>query len=59
MVRPLDIAVLRRFSAARRAAVLRAWIARAGFRAPNERHLHEIKVMLAARRTRITPVAAF
>jgi tRNA(Ile)-lysidine synthase len=46
----LDIAVLRRFSAARRAAVLRAWIARAGFRAPNERHLHEIEVMLAARR---------
>ncbi len=46
----LDIAVLRRFSAARRAAVLRAWIARAGFRAPNERHLHEIEAMLAARR---------
>lgn len=46
----LDIAVLRRFSAARRAAVLRAWIARAGFRAPNERHLQEIEVMLAARR---------
>jgi tRNA(Ile)-lysidine synthase len=46
----LDLAVLRRFSAARRAAVLRAWIARGGFRAPNERHLHEIEVMFAARR---------
>ncbi|HWL61785.1 MAG TPA: tRNA lysidine(34) synthetase TilS [Steroidobacteraceae bacterium] len=46
----LEIAVLRRFSAARRAAVLRAWLQRAGCRAPNERHLREIEAMMAARR---------
>jgi tRNA(Ile)-lysidine synthase len=45
----LEVAVLRRFSAARRAAVLRAWIQRAGCRAPNERHLREIEAMMAAR----------
>lgn len=46
----LEIAVLRRFGAARRAAVLRAWLQRAGCRAPNERHLREIEAMMAARR---------
>lgn len=46
----LDIAVLRRFGAARRNAVLRAWLQRAGCRAPNERHLREIEAMMAARR---------
>lgn len=46
----LSIAVLRRFSAARRAAVLRAWIQRAGARAPNERHLLQVEAMMAARR---------
>jgi tRNA(Ile)-lysidine synthase len=46
----LAIAVLRRFSAARRAAVLRAWILRAGARAPNERHLLQVEAMMAARR---------
>jgi tRNA(Ile)-lysidine synthase len=45
----LEIAVLRRWSAARRAAVLRAWIQSAGARAPNERHVHQIEAMLAAR----------
>lgn len=45
----LSIAVLRRFSAARRAAVLRAWIQRAGARAPNERHLQQVEAMMAAR----------
>lgn len=45
----LEIAVLRRFSIARRAAVLRAWLQRAGCRAPNERHLREIEAMMAAR----------
>jgi tRNA(Ile)-lysidine synthase len=46
----LAIAVLRRFSTARRAAVLRAWIQRAGARAPNERHLLQVEAMMAARR---------
>ncbi len=46
----LEIAVLRRFGAARRNAVLRAWLQRAGCRAPNERHLREIEAMMAARR---------
>jgi hypothetical protein len=46
----LAIAILRRFAAARRAAVLRAWIRRAGARAPNERHLLQIEAMMAARR---------
>lgn len=46
----LEIAVLRRFAPARRAAVLRAWILRAGARSPNERHLGEIEGMMAARR---------
>ncbi|MDQ2641708.1 MAG: tRNA lysidine(34) synthetase TilS [Pseudomonadota bacterium] len=46
----LEIAVLRRFGPARRADVLRAWLQRAGCRAPNERHLHEIEAMMAARR---------
>ncbi len=45
----LQIPVLRRWSAARRAAVLRAWIQAAGARAPNERHMHQIDAMLAAR----------
>jgi hypothetical protein len=46
----LAIPVLRRFSAARRAAVLREWIRRAGARAPNERHLVQVEAMMAARR---------
>jgi tRNA(Ile)-lysidine synthase len=46
----LEVAILRRFGPARRAAVLRAWIQRAGARAPNERHLREIEAMMAARR---------
>ena len=45
----LEIAVLRRFGAARRNAVLRAWLQRAGCRAPNERHLREVEAMMAAR----------
>lgn len=45
----LEVAVLRRWSPARRAAVLRAWIQLAGARAPNERHLREIEAMLVAR----------
>jgi tRNA(Ile)-lysidine synthase len=45
----LAIAVLRRFPAARRAEVLRAWIRRSGARAPNERHLDEIAAMMSAR----------
>ncbi len=45
----LAIVVLRRWSVSRRAAVLRAWIQRAGARAPNERHLVQIEAMLAAR----------
>lgn len=45
----LEIAVLRRFAPARRAAALRAWIQRAGARAPNERHLREVEAMMAAR----------
>lgn len=46
----LAIVVLRRFSLLRRAAVLRAWILRAGARAPNERHLLQVEAMMAARR---------
>lgn len=46
----LEIAVLRRFGATRRAAVVRAWLQAAGCRAPNERHLREVEAMLAARR---------
>lgn len=45
----LEVAVLRRWSIARRAAALRAWILAAGARAPNERHLREIEAMLVAR----------
>jgi tRNA(Ile)-lysidine synthase len=45
----LDIAVLRRWSVARRAAVLRAWLMAHGVRAPNERHMREIEAMLSAR----------
>ncbi len=45
----LDIPVLRRLSAVRRAAVLRAWLQRRGVRAPNERHLREVEAMMAAR----------
>src|SRR5690606_3401032 len=45
----LEIAVLRRFGAARRAAVLRAWIQRSGGRAPNARHLQQVEAMMAAR----------
>jgi tRNA(Ile)-lysidine synthase len=45
----LNIAVLRRWSRQRRAAVLRAWILAAGARAPNERHMVQIEAMLAAR----------
>jgi len=45
----LEVAVLRRWSAARRAGALRAWIQSAGGRAPNERHLREIEAMLVAR----------
>lgn len=45
----LSINVLRRWRPARRAAVLREWLAAAGVRAPNERHLREIEAMMAAR----------
>ncbi|MET0281754.1 MAG: tRNA lysidine(34) synthetase TilS, partial [Steroidobacteraceae bacterium] len=45
----IEVAVLRRFSAPRRAALLRLWLARAGLRAPNERHLAQIETMMAAR----------
>lgn len=45
----LQIAVLRRFAAARRAAVLRAWIQHSGARAPNARHLQQVEAMMAAR----------
>jgi tRNA(Ile)-lysidine synthase len=45
----LEVAVLRRWSAPRRAAALRTWIQAAGARAPNERHLREIDAMLVAR----------
>lgn len=46
----LEVAVLRRLPPERRAAALRAWIVRAGARAPNTRHLREIEAMMAARR---------
>jgi tRNA(Ile)-lysidine synthase len=45
----LAIPVLRRWSAPRRAIVLRAWIQAAGARAPNERHMVQIESMLTAR----------
>lgn len=45
----LAIAVLKRWSVPRRAAVLRAWILATGARAPNERHMAQIEAMLAAR----------
>jgi tRNA(Ile)-lysidine synthase len=45
----LAVAVLRRWRAPRRAAVLRAWLQRAGLRAPNERHIAQVEAMLAAR----------
>lgn len=45
----LEVAVLRRFAPARRAAVLRIWIQAAGARAPNERHLRQIEAIMAAR----------
>jgi len=45
----LEIAVLRRWRAPRRAAVVRAWLLAGGVRAPNERHMREIEVMLSAR----------
>lgn len=46
----LELAVLRRWTAPRRAAVLRLWLQQAGLRAPNERHIEQIEAMLAARR---------
>lgn len=45
----LAISVLRRWRAPRRAAVLRAWLRKAGLRAPNERHIAQIEAMMAAR----------
>ena len=45
----LEMAVLRRWSAPRQLAVLRAWFARAGLRSPESRHLEQIRAMLRAR----------
>jgi tRNA(Ile)-lysidine synthase len=45
----LEAAVLRRWDAVRQKAVLRAWISRAGLRAPDERRLEEARRMLSAR----------
>jgi tRNA(Ile)-lysidine synthase len=45
----LEIAMLRRLSASRRAAVLRMWIADRGFRMPDLRHLEQIELLMEAR----------
>jgi tRNA(Ile)-lysidine synthase len=45
----LDIAVLNRYSAARLREVLRHWLVSEGWRAPDERRLHQIEVLIAAR----------
>jgi tRNA(Ile)-lysidine synthase len=45
----LEIAVLRRMAAARRAAVLRTWIGSRGFLVPEARHLEQIVVLMDAR----------
>lgn len=45
----LEIAVLRRWTSARRAAVLRAWIADHGLRAPESRHIEQIDLLMEAR----------
>ena len=45
----LEIAVLRRWGPARRAAVLRLWIADRGLRAPELRHVEQIAVLMEAR----------
>ncbi len=45
----LEIAVLRRWAPARRAAVLRLWIADRGLQAPGLRHIEQIAVLMDAR----------
>jgi tRNA(Ile)-lysidine synthase len=45
----LDIAVLHRYSAARLREVLRHWLVSEGWRAPDERRLHQIEMLMAAR----------
>jgi tRNA(Ile)-lysidine synthase len=45
----LEMAVLRRWTAPRVNAVLRAWFARAGLRSPGMRHLEQIQQMLNVR----------
>ncbi len=45
----LEIAVLRRWSSARRAAVLRLWITDQGLRVPELRHLEQIATLMEAR----------
>ncbi len=45
----LEMAVLRRWSPARRAAVLRLWMADRGLQAPELRHIEQIAVLMDAR----------
>ena len=45
----LEIAILRRFSGARRAAVLRLWMADRGLQAPELRQLAQVEVMMETR----------
>jgi tRNA(Ile)-lysidine synthase len=45
----LEIAMLRRLTSSRRAAVLRLWIADRGFKVPEVRHLEQIERMMDAR----------
>jgi tRNA(Ile)-lysidine synthase len=45
----LAIPVLNRWTAARRAEALRAWLLQRGLRAPHERHISQIEAMMAAR----------
>ncbi|MEO6368123.1 MAG: tRNA lysidine(34) synthetase TilS [Steroidobacteraceae bacterium] len=45
----LEIAVLRRWTPARQAAVLRAWIAGRGLREPEQRHITQIGQLMQAR----------
>ena len=45
----LEIAVVRRWSPARRAMVLRLWIAERGLKAPETRHLEQIALLMEAR----------
>jgi tRNA(Ile)-lysidine synthase len=46
----LTIAVLRRWAPARRAEVLRRWIAERGLQVPGQRHLEQVEALMDARR---------